>query len=138
MKQLVIGCLLGIAITVLLYKPNVVAPTDMKSNILITAAHLDNVAGYKLLYKDEDRDVAYYLDEQLDLTTLTTGGVTIEGLPDCKIIEASPGRFTVETSRPDLICNGLSGTRVKSLTGEEIGFVSQMKEGGKLECKTLQ
>lgn len=138
MKKLILGVAIGVVLIIIVYKPNVITPVNLPSNVYITAAHLETPAGYKLIYKDDSRDTAYYIRDDLELATLDKSSVLIEGLLDCKIVSSSPGRFMVETSRPDLICNGLSGARVKTISGEEIGFVSQMKEGGLLECKTIQ
>lgn len=110
------------------------------SNIYITAAHVDvDSKDYTLLYKDEKRDVAYYLKTSPTQTEVALGSVSIEGLADAEIIESYPGYFIVKTNDKEHIVNGLSGTRVIRIgTGEEIGFVDALVEGGNIKCITLE
>lgn len=119
-------------------EPTVREDNKLSSNVLITAAHLEKVDGYKLLYKDGSRDVAYYIKENVSLSIIQPQPVTIDGLQDCKITSSYEGGFTVETSRTDLIHSGLSGTRVKDLGGQDIGFISALLKDGKIDCKTLE
>lgn len=130
--------------SLLTYKPNPQASMrnkeniNLNNNIYITAAHLGEIEGYTLLYEDADRDVGYYLANDIKLSALSLQHVEIDGLVDCVISETYDGGFTVYTSRPDLIHSGLSGTRVKTKDGQEIGFVSALLQDGKIDCKNLE
>lgn len=117
---------------------NTVEANRLNSNILITAAHLGNIDGYTLLSDDTDRDVAYYIKEEKEFTTLPVQEVVIEGLEDCKIIKSEPGVFYVTTGTPDQIVNGMSGKRVYDSYGNEIGFIDALVKGQQIKCITLE
>lgn len=110
----------------------------LNSNILITAAHLPEVEGYSLLYKDEARDTAYYLRDDRQYTTVDFQHVVIDGLGDCVIDEVYSGGFIISVPDKNLINAGLSGSRVKNTDGKEIGFISALLKNGRIDCKTLE
>lgn len=113
---------------------------ELNSNILITAAHLPEVDGYTLLYKDEKggRDTAYYLRNDRQYTTIDFQHVVVDGLGDCVVDEVYSGGFIITTPDKNLINTGLSGSRVKNLDGKDIGFISSLLQNGRIDCKTLE
>ena len=116
--------------------PNV--ENKLNSNIYITAAHLGEIEGYKLLLEEDERDVAYYIKDTVELTTLKEQEVNIEGLEGCKIVKAEPGVFYVTTTTPERIINGMSGTRVFDKNGQPLGFVDALVKNMQIKCITLE
>lgn len=116
--------------------PNV--ENKLNSNIYITAAHLGEIEGYKLLLEEEERDIAYYIKDTVELTTLKEQEVNIEGLEGCKIVKAEPGVFYVTTTTPERIINGMSGTRVFDKNGQPLGFVDALVKNMQIKCITLE
>lgn len=112
--------------------------TKLNSNIKITAAHLGDLEGYKLIHEDSDRDVSYYIANDLKLTEVPIQEVKIEGLSDCRIISSEPGEFLVETSTPDKIVNGMSGKIVYDNNNNAIGFVDALVKDRRIKCLTLE
>ena len=117
---------------------NQTATFQLNNNILITAAHLGDIDGYKLMYQDDTRDVAYYIANNIQLSTIDNQSVSIEGLEGCEVVKAEPGIFYVKTSTPDQIVNGMSGTRVYNDSGTPIGFVDALVQGQMLKCITIE
>lgn len=110
----------------------------LNNNIKITAAHLGDIEGYKLIHEDSERDVSYYISNNLKLTTVEKQDVSIKGLENCKVVSSADGEFLVETSTPDKIVNGMSGTEVLDKTGKAIGFVDALVKDKKIKCLTLE
>lgn len=110
----------------------------LENNVLITADHLENVEGYTKIYSDKEKDIAYYIRDAPVYSKIEAQKVIIKGLEDCKIIDSYEGGFIVETDKQFLISSGMSGERVLTVNGQEIGFVSSLQEDGKIDCKNLE
>lgn len=127
------GFTVGIAIKEL-SKENV--KNEVENNIIISADHLSFLEGYTKVYTFEGRDAAIYVKNNAEFTRIVPEQeVKIEGLGECNIISSSEGEFTVKTDTPEMIIGGMSGQRVYSLSGKELGFIIELN-GGNLRCLT--
>lgn len=117
-------------------------PNEFDGNSLhITAAHLseEEVGNqYKLLYKDINKDTAYYIQKSSLNIKHKSQPVFIDYISSAKIVKSEKGSFEVEVEGKEEISTGLSGSRVRSKSGGVIGFVSSLLPNGNLKCISIK
>lgn len=108
--------------------------------LYITAAHIppENVQGCTLLYADETRDTAYYLVDDYEYHYPEIGDTVFFGTDKGVVerIEEGVG-FYIKVEDDVAIYQGMSGTRVRDKSGNEIAFISQLKGTNHLLCISL-
>lgn len=142
MKIYELACIIGVSticVTAILpiYK-YVRSETQESPQVYITAAHIpsDQIAGYTLMYVDEDRDAAYYLKDDYQYHAPSVGDTVYFNGEEGTVKRVDVlGRFFVETDSQ--VYQGLSGSRVEAKDGEDIGFISSVKSG-ELTCVCLK
>lgn len=135
---------LSFAVTALIVVASIPAYRYMMQNtndspqIFITAAHIpsDEVFGYTLMYVDESRDTAYYLKDDYKYHYPEVGEKVYFGDSSGTVTEIVDGKGFYITTEAEMY-QGLSGSRVKSRKGEDIGFISSVK-GDKVLCICLK
>lgn len=140
----VLSVILGLctsAVCVPLYYKTVTKPVNESPVVFVTAAHIpqEQMTGYKLLYADEDRDTAYYLNTNYTYTLPNVGDdVSINGIAGTvKSVKEDVG-FYVTVSDNSHVYKGISGARVLDKNGDAIGFVSSSKKSGEIYCIAIR
>lgn len=133
----------GIASTLLLipaYLKFIEPNSPEYGQLYITAAHIppENIQGCTLIYADETRDTAYYLVNDYTYHYPEIGDVVYFGTDKGVVerIEEGVG-FYIKVEDDVVIYQGMSGTRVRDKSGNEIAFISQLKGSNHLLCISL-
>ena len=109
---------------------------EVPSRVFITAAHIpeSEFPGYTLMYKDEQRDTAYYLNPNGKSVEIPIGArIVINHNIKCTVVGTLVNDIClVQLDDPSVIRKGLSGS-IASYRGEPIGFVSSLTEESKLK-----
>lgn len=109
---------------------------EIPSRVYITAAHIPESVfpEYTLMYKDEERDTAYYLNPNGKSIKVPDGAKVIinQNIVGTVLKTLDNDICLVELEDSSIICKGLSGSIVK-YKGEPIGFVSSLTTESKLK-----
>lgn len=107
--------------------------------IIVSATHLEEIDGYLKVYDVPDTDRSYYINTSYTYALVDKGLEvvisTTQGLLHGEVTESVEGKFRVKVKDPTLVFNGMSGSVVLH-RGEEIGFVSELKENLEILCYT--
>lgn len=129
--MLIVGALAVIG--TLAVMKHVQVPYTASSRVLITAAHLDDIAGYTRVFTDEDNDYSVFVQDDYRATRLPSG-VEVTYLNSRGVIEeCSATMFFVRPSNINAIVPGVSGSPVY-YRDIPIGFISGWDGSGRVRC----
>lgn len=106
------------------------------SRVLVTAAHLPPVKGMVEIYRDEDADVAIFVDEEYQATCPPINGKVTYLNSWGTIKEYRGSECSVVPSRTEVIVPGVSGSPVY-YEGVPIGFISGWDGEGRIRVVFL-
>lgn len=104
-----------------------------ESRVLVTAAHLGEIDGYRLVYSDADSDYAVHVCVGYVADKVRTGDrVSLVGTTGV-VDSVSDTEFTVSVKNISKITPGVSGSPIY-LGKEPVGFISGWNGDGTLRC----
>lgn len=108
-------------------------PVTAESRVLVTAAHLGEIEGYRLVYSDADSDYAVHVCVGYVADKVRTGDrVSLVGTTGV-VDSVSDTEFTVSVKNISKITPGVSGSPIY-LGKEPVGFISGWNGDGTLRC----
>lgn len=104
------------------------------SQVLLSVDHME-IEGYTKVYSNPEKDIALYIFEEYepDLPMENTK-VIVDGVIDAVLTSADGCNFYIEVDDPGDIHYGLSGTKVTTEDGKELGFVQSSVSSNTLKC----
>lgn len=128
---------LGVLAGIMCY---IASTPNIDSPVYITANHInsDSLRGVTKLYGDDEYDVAYYRKNGY-VYKIPNKGTKVKYAGGTGVVDVALDdmRFYVIPAEESEVYKGLSGTRVKTILGEEIAFISSYVDG-KLVCVSIK
>lgn len=103
------------------------------SRVLVTAAHLGDIAGYTCVYSDDATDIGIYLKDGY-VATAPPVGARVEWMNYYGTVEqVYDGEFLIKPHDTEMVYPGLSGTPV-TYRYKQIGYISGWNGDGLVRC----